>query len=166
MFIPFITALLPVPLIYLIYFRHFFRHYRQESITPEYSRHLESLLCGIALALLIILLAPFINSMLPVRSILTDAFVKAALVEKLGAVITLYLIIGTGSPMRPLDCVICGVLVGVGFSMVENVFYAASYGPRSFFAHPLFVPLHLTTCALMATFSASGYSATAASTAC
>ncbi|MGV7927314.1 MAG: cyclic nucleotide-binding domain-containing protein [Spirochaetota bacterium] len=153
MFIPLITALLPVPLIYLIYFRHFFRHYRQESITPEYTRHFESLLCGIALALLIILLAPFINSMLPVRSILTDAFVKAALVEKLGAVITLYLIIGTGSPMRPLDCVICGVLVGMGFSMVENVFYAASYGPSVILVRILFsVPLHLTTCALIGYF--------------
>ncbi|HSV97398.1 MAG TPA: cyclic nucleotide-binding domain-containing protein [Spirochaetota bacterium] len=149
----FITALLPVPLIYLIYFRHFFKHYRRESITPEYARHLESLLCGIALALIIILLAPFINSMVSTQSIVTEAFIKAALVEKLGALIALLFIIKTKSPMRLLDCVICGISVGVGFSMVENVFYASNYGPSVILVRILFsVPLHLTTCALIGYF--------------
>ncbi len=117
----FITALLPVPLIYLIYFRHFRKHYHQESITPEYLVHLESLLYGAALALVIILLAPYINSFFPIPSPVIDALVKAALVEKLGAMAALILIVRGRRSMRLLDTVICGIMVGVGFSLVENV---------------------------------------------
>ncbi|MCU0845010.1 MAG: cyclic nucleotide-binding domain-containing protein [Spirochaetes bacterium] len=153
MLISFMTALIPVPLVYLIYFRHFFKHYRQESIIPEYVRHLESLLYGIALALVIILLAPYINSMFAGHSILTESFIKAALVEKLGALTVLFIIIRADPPLRLLDYVICGVLVGVGFSMIENVFYAANYGPSVILVRALFsVPLHLTTCAIMGYF--------------
>ncbi len=153
MLISVITALLPVPLIYLIYFRHFFTHYRQESITPEYVRHLQSLLSGIALALVIILLAPLINAMLPARSAFMESFIKAALVEKLGTLAVLLFIIDRNSGIRLLDWVICGVLVGVGFSMVENIFYAANYGPSVILVRALFsVPLHLTTSALAAYF--------------
>jgi len=149
----FITALLPVPLVYLIYFRHFRKHYRQESITPEYLAHLEAFLCGAALALIIILLAPYINSLFPEPSVVIDALVKAALVEKLGTMAVLLFIVRGHGSMCPLDTVICGVMVGVGFSLVENVFYAANFGPSIILVRVLFsVPLHLTTSALIAYF--------------
>lgn len=149
----FITALIPIPLVYLIYFRHFRTHYLQESITPEYLTHLEALLYGAALALVIIVLAPYINSLFPEPSVLTDALVKAALVEKLGTMAVLILIVRGRGSMRLLDTVICGIMAGVGFSLVENVFYAANFGPSIILVRVLFsVPLHLTTSALMAYF--------------
>ena len=151
-----LIALLPVPVLYLIYFRHFFAYYREEGKTPAYLKHLESLLFGIALALAIIIAGPLINSLLLPGSVVTDAFIKAALVEKLGALLVVYLIQRHYPSFNTLEGVVSGVLVGCGFSLVENIFYTMNYGHSVIIVRTLFsVPLHLTTCGLIGYFVAA-----------
>ena len=150
---PLYIALLPVPAFYLIYFRHFFSYYRERGHVPVQIKHLESFLYGIALALLLVLVAPYIDSFLPRGSIMLDAFIKAALVEKAGALLVIFLILKNYPSFTILEGVISAILVGIGFSLVENTFYAMNFGTSVIIVRVLFsVPLHLTTCGIAGYF--------------
>lgn len=143
-------ALIPVPFFYLIYFRHFFTYYRAQGRTPSYLKHLESFLYGIGLALAIMLAAPLLDRLLRIDSVAAEAFIKAALVEKLGALAVIYIVLRHYPSFNILEAVISGILVGSGFSLVENIFYTISFGPSVIIVRDLFsVPLHLTTCGLI-----------------
>jgi protease PrsW len=146
-------ALLPIPVFYLIYFRHFFAYYRAEGRKPAYVKHFESFLYGVALALAIILLSPFIERLFPSGSIITDGFIKAALIEKLGAFLVIFLIQRHYPGFNILEAIISGILVGAGFSLVENIFYSIDFGHSVMIVRILFsVPLHITTCGLIGYF--------------
>jgi CRP-like cAMP-binding protein/RsiW-degrading membrane proteinase PrsW (M82 family) len=143
-------ALLPVPVFYAIYFRHFIAYYLKEQKNPAYLKHLEAFLFGIAIALFIIIASPLINSVIKSSSLFTEAFIKAAIVEKLGAFIAIYLIQKHYRAFNALEAIISGILAGIGFSLVENIFYSINYGESVIMVRTLFsVPLHLTTCGLM-----------------
>jgi protease PrsW len=146
-------ALLPVPVFYLIYFRQFRAYYRAENRKPTFLKHLESFLYGIALALVIVLASPLIDLIFLSGSIFSEGFLKAALIEKLGAFIVIYFIQKHYSAVNAFESVISGILVGTGFSMVENIFYGINYGNSVIIIRTLFsAPLHLTTCGLIGYF--------------
>jgi Kef-type K+ transport system membrane component KefB len=92
MLITLLAAILPVPLFYLIYYRHFSAS--EEKRENARLKHLEAFLGGIAAALAIILLSPFIGDMLSSESVFFQGFVRAALVEKLAAMIVIALVRG------------------------------------------------------------------------
>ncbi len=135
-----LIALIPVPLFYIIYFRYF-------TFKPEYVKHLESFLYGITLALILILASPYIAEIIPGRSVYAQAFLRAALVEKLGAFLFIYLIHKYYPNFSIMESVVSAMLLGIGFSLVENIFYAMNYGKSVILVRLIVsVPLHLTTC--------------------
>ncbi|HPB80867.1 MAG TPA: cyclic nucleotide-binding domain-containing protein [Spirochaetota bacterium] len=136
----FLIALIPVPLFYLIYFRYF-------TFKPEYIKHFESFLYGITLALVIILVSPFIYAAIPFSDIFTDAFIKAAALEKIGAFMLIYIIHRYYPNFSIMESVVSAMMLGIGFSLVENIFYAMNYGQSIILIRLIVsVPLHLTTC--------------------
>jgi len=149
----FYISLVPVPLFYLVYLRHFHNYYRSTGGIPAYLKHLESFLYGVALALALILAAPVLNELLPVRSLAGEGFYRAALPEKAGAFLAVLVIQRHFLRFTLLEGVITGIMVGVGFSLVENGFYALRFGRSILMGRVLFsVPLHLVTCGMIGYF--------------
>lgn len=149
-----VISILPMPLFYLIYFRHFFTYYRMKGIKPVFIKHVEGLLYGVAVAIILILLSPALDELFKGGSIAVDSFVKAALVEKMGALAAILLLQRYYPRFSLLEGVSSGLIVGAGFSLVENVFYALNYGTPVVLVRALFsVPLHLSTCALTGYFA-------------
>ena len=148
-----LSALVPVPLFYLIYFRHFSDYYRRNGLTPQYSKQAESLLFGILLALLVYLLAPALDRSMPWDGRFAESFLKAALVEKAGALLFIGLVLRRYPSFSILEGVIAGVFVGTGFALVENLLYVLKFGEHLLVARTLFsTPLHITTCGLIGYF--------------
>ncbi|MCP4138576.1 MAG: cyclic nucleotide-binding domain-containing protein [bacterium] len=138
-----LISLIPIPLFYLIYFRYF-------TFKAEYAKHLQSFLSGVALAIFLSLIAQLIDLKIVFEGALSTAFLKAALVEKVGAFIVIYFIQRKYANFNIMEATASGMLVGIGFSSVENVFYAAQGGSSILIVRILFsVPLHLTTCGMM-----------------
>ncbi|MBP7735165.1 MAG: PrsW family intramembrane metalloprotease [Spirochaetes bacterium] len=149
-------ALSAVPVFYLIYFRHFFRYYRLKGEVPVYGKHLESFLCGVILALTIILFAPYIDRFINNNSVFVDAFVKAALIEKTGTIALYMLVIRYYPRFSILEGIVSGIAIGAGFSLVENLVYALNFGPAVIIVRLVFsAPLHLTTCGIVGYYCSS-----------
>jgi CRP-like cAMP-binding protein/RsiW-degrading membrane proteinase PrsW (M82 family) len=137
------SALISVPLFYLIYHRYFL-------FKPVFLKHLEAFLSGFAYAILLVLLAPFINTFLGEGSPLFTAFVRAALIEKAGAYIILIFIFRYFRSFTLLESILTAMMFALGFAVVENLFYALTFGGNIAIIRLLFSsPLHLTTCAIM-----------------
>jgi len=144
-----ILALIPIPLFYLIYIRYF-------AFKPEYVKHLESFLYGVALALIIKLSTPFIFSVFPFSGAVVEAFFKAALIEKIGAFGFIYLVQRYYPNFSIMESVVSAMLLGLGFSLVENLFFAVNYGSSVMLVRLFMsVPLHLTTCGFIGYFMAN-----------
>ncbi|HNW26994.1 MAG TPA: cyclic nucleotide-binding domain-containing protein [Spirochaetota bacterium] len=149
-------ALSAVPIFYLIYFRHFFSYYRQKHEIPAYGKHIEAFLYGIFQALVIILFAPYIDILISNDNVLTNAFVKAALIEKAGTVALFLLLIRYYPRFSILEGIVSGIAIGAGFSLVENITYALNFGPQVIIVRLLFsAPLHITTCGMVGYYSSS-----------
>jgi len=149
-------ALSAVPVFYLIYFRHFFNYYRQKHEIPVYGKHFESFLYGIVLALVIILLAPNIDRLINDDTIFTNAFVKAALIEKAGTVVLFLMVIRHYPRFSTLEGIVSGIAIGAGFSLVENIAYAITFGPQVIIVRLIFsAPLHITTCGMVGYYCSS-----------
>jgi CRP-like cAMP-binding protein/RsiW-degrading membrane proteinase PrsW (M82 family) len=145
-----IIAVAAVPLFYLIYFRHFFTYYREQENIPEYLKHVEFFLYGTSFALALVLGAPLLQTALHRDSLIFDAFVRAALIEKAG-LLALFLAAARHYPrFSVLEGIVAGILLGCGFSLVENIVYVMNYGSAVIIPRLLFsAPLHLTTCGMM-----------------
>ncbi len=138
-----LLALLPVPVFYLIYLRYF-------TFKPVISKHIEAYLSGIAFALILILISPWIYEHFRSLDALSVGFLNAALVEKTGAFIIIILLQRYFPEFTVMEATLTAMLLGLGFSTVENVFYAATFGRGVIILRILFtVPLHLTTCGIM-----------------
>jgi CRP-like cAMP-binding protein/RsiW-degrading membrane proteinase PrsW (M82 family) len=149
-------ALSAAPVFYLIYFRHFFSYYRRKHAVPVYGKHFESFLCGIVLALVIILLAPYIDRLITDDTVFINAFVKAALIEKAGTVALFLLVIRYYPRFSNLEGIVSGIAIGAGFSLVENIAYAITFGPQVIIVRLIFsAPLHLTTCGMVGYYCSS-----------
>jgi CRP-like cAMP-binding protein/RsiW-degrading membrane proteinase PrsW (M82 family) len=136
-------ALLPVPAFYFIYYRYF-------TFIPEYGKHLEALLSGVAYAFVILLISPYIDPLLPLTNPIAAGFIKAALIEKIGAFAILLIIHMYYPNFSVMEAVISSMIFGIGFSAVENIGYAMSFGYNIIILRILYsVPLHMTTCGIM-----------------
>jgi RsiW-degrading membrane proteinase PrsW (M82 family) len=139
-----ILALVPVPVIYLFYHRYFL-------VKPSYLYHLEYLLYGIVLALVLMLIGPYIMRHLAFQDTVAMGFLSASLVEKAGAFIFIAVLTYRTPPLlMVLNMVISAMLLGLGFATVENIAYALAFGGpviivRLFSA----VPVHVLTCGLI-----------------
>lgn len=138
-----VIALLPVPVFYAIYYRYF-------MFRPEYLKHLEAFLSGIAFAFALILTSPLLFSLIPFTDPLAVGFLKAALPEKIGACLILLLIHRYYPNFSVMESIISAAALGIGFSAVENLFYSFTFGYNVIILRILFsVPMHLTTCGIL-----------------
>lgn len=142
----FSAAFVTIPLFYIIYYRYF-------AYRPVLSKHLQALLAGVAYAILLKLCAPYIEALIPFKSIALTVFFKAAFLEKLGAFLILIYLFSHFPDFTLLEATLTGMMFALGFSGVENIFYALVYGERLILIRILFsTPLHFTTCGIMGYF--------------
>jgi len=145
-----ITALLPVPVFYFIYFRHFLSYFKTINYRPAFPEQAFSFLSGAGLGLVLVSLKVVIDELLPSNDIAFNSFIKAAVFEKTGAAFFILIIHWKYRSFNLLEAIVCGILVGAGFSFVENILYAASYGYSIILARSIIsVPLHLVTCGIL-----------------
>lgn len=136
-------ALLPVPAFYLIYYRYF-------TFRPEYVKHIEAFLSGIAFALILLLSGQYIFDSIGITNPFFLGFVQAAAAEKIGAFFIILLLHLYYPNFSMMESILSAMIFGIGFSAVENVFYAVNFGFSIIAIRILFsVPLHLTTCGIM-----------------
>jgi len=141
-----LLVLSPVLMFYIIYRRYF--HFR-----PEYIKHLQAFATGMAAALLVIILAPAIASLLPSNDIFFKGFIKAGLVEKTAALIAIFLIQLRYPNFSIVEAVLSGIFFALGFSAIENVFFEIHFGLSGSILRIFFsVPMHLTTCGILGFF--------------
>ncbi len=135
-------SFLPVILFYLIYSRYF-------STGTGSSKYISSFLTGMGYALFLLLAGGFISDLLTVVNPFVKGFVMAGLLEKTGAVIIIYTLIKRYPDFDISRSIISGMLVGLGFSCVENFFYAIELNSSILYIRMVFaVPLHITTCGI------------------
>jgi len=136
-------VLSPVVIFYALYWRYF--HFR-----PEYIKHLQAFLAGLAAALVIILLSPFVLHVMGGDNILIRGFINAAFLEKLAALAVLLMVHRQYPNFSIVEAVLSAMLYALGFSAVENVFYEINYGLSDSIIRIFFsVPMHATTCGIM-----------------
>ena len=140
-----LLALGPVPVFYLIYRRY-------SLFEPQIGENVESFLAGMGIAASVLLL----NLALPDfawDNPLFIGFVRAALVEKLAAfAVLLFLSLRSGRLFNLLDAGAHGIMLGLGFSFLENIVYSLE---SNIVIIRLFstVPIHLTTCGILGYFA-------------
>jgi len=139
-------SIAPVPLFYLVYYRYFI-------YKPEYIKHVESLLYGIVCALMIIFvknLLPPSFTILPQNNIFIEGIVKAALIEKVGCFFLIFLLHRFYPNFNIMESIVSAMLLGLGFSFVENIFYAAQFNNSVVLVRTTSsVVLHMTSCGII-----------------
>ncbi len=146
-----LIALLPVPVFYIVYFRHFLSYFHDIHYSPQYAEQIESFLYGVAYALVIIIAQPYITALIPGEGVLAASLIKAALIEKLGAFLIILIIQRNYRSFNLVEAIVSGIVFGVGFSFVENIAYVMAFGQSVILVRVIFsVPLHLVTCGLLA----------------
>lgn len=140
----FFFAIVPVAISYFVY-----KHYSLEKFS--FSRSLDSILFGILAAAFLVVLGPIFDFLLPNTTIFQKVFFHAALVEKLIALIVIYFISRRYHPISNIsDSVATGIFYALGFSALENIFYAYDIQkPEVVIRFFSSVPLHITTCAIL-----------------
>lgn len=148
-----ILALSPVPLYYLIYFRHFHRSPLYREARPQYLMHAESFISGMVTALVIMVIDSLVNLPIMPNSPLFQSFVLASMIEKASLFICLSILFRFYDAFSIMEAIIAAVLVALGFATVENIYYSLVYGSGIIVVRSLFsVPLHITTMGLMGYF--------------
>ncbi len=138
-----ILELIPVPIFFLIYYRYF-------SYKPVYLKHLEGFLSGIAYALVLVLVSPYLSENILNAGALSEGFIWAAFIEKAGAFVVLLIIQRSYRDFTVLEGAVTAMVFGLGFATVENMFFSSKFGESIIYIRVLFsVPLHMTTCGIM-----------------
>lgn len=137
-----IISFIPVLLFYMIYFRYFYSG-------SGSGKFISSFLSGTGYALFLLLVGGFLSDMLAVVNPFIKGFVMAGLLEKTGAVVIIFFLIKRFPGFDMPRSIISGMLFGLGFSCVENFFYAIELNSSILYIRMVFaVPLHITTCGL------------------
>lgn len=148
-----IAALLlaPVSLMYGAYQRYF-------QVKPRFSERLTHFALGGVVACLILLAAPWFLLSFKSTSFVSRAFVEAALLEKAGTfIVLLFYVVKKKEDLSIIDATLTGMLLGLGFSAVENIFYSSlSINAILFIRLISSVPLHVFTCGIMGYFIGAG----------
>jgi len=137
-----ILSFVPVILFYLIYFRYF-------TSGSGSSKYVSSFLTGMGYALFLLLVGGFIAQLLSVVNPFVRGFIMAGLIEKTGAVVILVFLLRRFPEFDITRSIITGMLFGLGFSCIENFFYALELDSSILYIRMVFaVPLHITTCGI------------------
>ncbi len=144
-----LLALLPIPLSILLYQRHFLRNSR-------YSIYLDAFLYGVLQAALLLLAFPWLDDYIASDTKIFTGFINAALFEKTTAFLFLYYLLKKQySKLNVNESVCFGMFLGIGFSALENMFYAIQTNSSMIFLRMFTsVPLHITTCGIIAYYLA------------
>lgn len=138
-----LAALVPVTIFYAIYSRYFL-------FRPEIIKHVEAFLGGIFLALLILVAPNYIPLYMNIQDPVLIALLKAAIPEKLGALVLLIILQRHYPNFSIMEGTISAMIFGIGFAIVENFAYAVNFGISVIIIRLIFsVPLHMTTCGIM-----------------
>ncbi|HOP64511.1 MAG TPA: PrsW family glutamic-type intramembrane protease, partial [Spirochaetota bacterium] len=139
----FLISFSPVVIFYLIYFRYF------SSMGTAVTKYLTALLTGVAYALFLILVSASISEMVYIVNPVMRGFVTAGIIEKAGAIIVIYVLLRKFPEFGIPEGIITGMFFGLGFSCIENFFYAAELENSIIYIRMIFsVPLHITTCGI------------------
>ena len=134
---------MPLPAIYLIYARYF-------DTKPRFRKHIEAFIGGILIALLLLVAAPILQSLIPSDNIAVKAFIKAALSEKIGALAILLIVLRYYPGLSVVESIIASAVFGVGFAAVENAAFTVQFGNSLAIVRSLFsLPLHISTCGIL-----------------
>ncbi len=144
-------SFIPLLIFYLVYFRYF------TGLGHAVSKYFTAFLTGIAYALFLILIGATISQFLYVVNPVMRGFLTAGTVEKLGAVIVLYVILRKFPEFSVTDGIITGMFFGLGFACIENFFYALELDSSILYIRMIFsVPIHITTCGIIGFYLSIG----------
>ena len=134
-------SLLPIPLSLLLYQRHFLK-------SSRFTVFLDAFLYGILQAALLLLVFPWIDDFVPSDTKIFTGFVNAALFEKSSAFLFLYILLKKQYTHLNVNESVCfGMFLGIGFSALENIFYAIQTNSSMIFLRMFTsVPIHITMC--------------------
>ncbi len=137
-----ILSLIPVVIFLLIYNRYFLSG-------GAVTKYITSLLTGVAYALFLLLIGSFIADLMFIVNPLVRGFIMAGFLEKGGAVIAIYVLLKRFPDFSISEGIITAMFFGLGFSCVENFFYALELHSSIIYIRMIFsVPLHITTCGI------------------
>jgi CRP-like cAMP-binding protein/RsiW-degrading membrane proteinase PrsW (M82 family) len=137
-----ILSFIPVIIFYLIYNRYFLS---SVSVT----KYITSLLTGITYALFLLLCGSLIADLMYIVNPFVRGFIMAGLLEKAGAVIAIYILLRKFPAFSISEGIVTAMFFGLGFSCVENFFYALELNNTIIYIRMIFsVPLHITTCGI------------------
>ena len=144
LWITLVLALLPVPIVYLFYYRYF-------NVKPSYLRQVEHFSYGSILAIIILLVARFFPEFPGNDSTAVSGFIKAALVEKGSAFVVIFILSKIQRhELMVMNFVTSAMLIGLGFATIENIMYALTIRETVIIVRLLSsVPLHVLTCGLI-----------------
>jgi protease PrsW len=138
-----IILLTGIPAIYLVYHRYMI-------FKPEFRKHLEAFAFGVFVALLLLLLAPFINSIIPLKNHIASAFFKAAFIEKGLALIALLIVFKHYINFSAAEAMLSAMIFGLAFAFTENIHFAATFGDTALIPRTIFsLPFHITSCGIL-----------------
>jgi CRP-like cAMP-binding protein/RsiW-degrading membrane proteinase PrsW (M82 family) len=137
-----IMSFVPVIVFLLIYNRYFLSG---GSVT----KYVTSLLTGVTYALFLLLAGSFIADLMFIVNPVVRGFIMAGLLEKSGAVIAIYVLLKRFPGFSISEGIITAMFFGLGFSCIENFFYALELHSSVIYIRMIFsVPLHITTCGI------------------
>ncbi|MEM7183778.1 MAG: cyclic nucleotide-binding domain-containing protein [Spirochaetota bacterium] len=124
--------------------------FKRNSPDKSIKSYIDIMLYGIAAACIIILLQPFLTTIVPFRSPILTGFFRAAFVEKLMAFVFLVFYIRSKKDVTIEYAINSGIFFGASFACFENMIYAIDASASVLFIR-LFssVLIHITTCAAM-----------------
>jgi len=137
-----ILSLIPVIVFLLIYNRYFLSG-------GTVTKYITSLMTGAAYALFLLLVGSVISDLIFIVNPLVRGFIMAGFLEKGGAVIAIYVLLKRFPDFSISEGIITAMFFGLGFSCVENFFYALELHSSIIYIRMIFsVPLHITTCGI------------------
>lgn len=136
-----IISFIPVFVFYLIYYRYFLSKI-------SFTKYIASFLTGICYALFLLLAGGMISDLIRVINPVVKGFIMAGMIEKTGAVISIYILLRRFPGFTVPEGIVTGMFFGLGFSCVENFFYAGINMPVLYIRMVFSAPLHITTCGI------------------
>ncbi len=137
-----LISFIPVLIFCLIYNRYFFS-------SASLAKYITSLLTGICYALFLLLAGSIVADHVFIVNPVMKGFVMAGLPEKGGAVIAVYILLRRFPEFSISEGIITAMFFGLGFSCIENFFYALELNKTVIYVRMIFsVPLHITTCGI------------------
>lgn len=144
-----ILSLLPIPLSVLLYQRYFLKGKR-------YGVYLDAFLYGVLQAAILLFSFPFVDEYINIEAKIFTGFFSAAFIEKTTAFLFLFYLFKKHYTKLNVNESICfGMFLGIGFSALENIFYAIQVTSSTIFLRTFTsVLLHITTCGMIAYYLA------------